>query len=389
VHVTVAAPAMRGNDPGRGMAPRRIVYLMGAGATQGAVQFGGSTASLVMRGLIERLLESTSDAYEEAFSDHVGLKRLVNDVISDDTDFEHLLTFLEDTPSRHYQEFAQLLETVFLTVLLEALDDVRDELGEDHSALYAVLLDMHEVADSGERLAGFLTLNYDDFLEHAIERRLGRTIDYGVQVTNQDGKDEREPIPVLKLHGSFSWRHTWPVEIAEEIDAGLWIPPGIRKAKAEYPFNEIWGAARELLDCDVLRIIGCNLGPNDWDLVSLLFTTMHGHESGRPYEIEVIGRPNGAARISESFPYLNVRPLLELPKIGALFIAELLGSEPKDFSDLDEAEQERAIGAAESKITNPFQHWLRLKGELMHQDLPSLDTDLGLFKRFIEDPLRS
>lgn len=382
--MTLPAPALHENDAGLDEAPR-VVYLLGAGATQGAAQFAGSTDKLVMSGLIGRLLDRTSDAYVQDFADHAGLRHLVNDVVDYDTDFEHLLTFLEDTPSRRYREFAQRLETVFSTVLRKALEGVRSELGAQHSALYAVLLDMHEIADSGERLAGFLTLNYDNFLEHAIEHRLRRAIDYGVQISNPSGHDEREPIPVLKLHGSFSWRHTWPVEVAEEIDAGLWIPPGIRKAKGEYPFNAIWGAARELLNCDVLRIIGCNLGPHDWDLVSLLFTTMHGRETGQPYEIEVIGWPKDAAQISETFPYLKVRSLLEIPEIGAQFIAEILASDPTELADLDEAERERAIDAAGAKITNPFQHWLRLKGELMHRDLPSIDSDLDLFKWFIEE----
>jgi hypothetical protein len=381
-----SAPVAHGNDRGLDDAPRRVVYLLGAGATQGAAQFAGSSAKLVMPGLIGRLLDLTSDAYVEAFADHAGLKHLVNDVVDDDTDFEHLLTFLEDTPSRRYQEFAQRLKTVFSTVLRKALEDVRSELGEHHSELYAVLLDMHEVADSGEHLGGFLTLNYDNFLEHAIEHRFGRAIDYGVQMTSPTGRYEREPIPVLKLHGSFSWRPIWPIEVAAEIDAGLWIPPGIRKAKGEFPFNAIWGAARELLECDVLRIVGCNLGPNDWDLVSLLFTTMHGGESARPYTIEVIGWPADAARISRTFPYLKVQSLLEIPEIGAQLIAEILGSDPKEFADLDESEGERAIDEAKAKITNPFQHWLRLKGELMHQDLPNIDSDRKLFKRFIEEP---
>ena len=147
----------------------------------------------------------------------------------------------------------------------------------------------------------------------------------------------------------------------------------------------IWGAARELLDCDVLRIIGCNLGPNDWDLVSLLFTTMHGRESGGPYEIEVIGWPKDAARIADTFPYFNVRSLLELPAIGAQFVAEVLGGDPVDLSDLDEATRKRAIRSADSKIANPFEHWLRLKGELMFSDLQTLDTQDGLFSAFVED----
>ncbi|MBA2725956.1 MAG: SIR2 family protein, partial [Actinobacteria bacterium] len=297
---------------------------------------------------------------------------------------EHLLTFLEDTPSGRYREFAQRLKRVFSMVLRAALEETRRELGDKHSALYAVLLDMHEVPRAGEQLGGFLTLNYDTFLEHAIEQILERAVDYGVRVDGSDGHDAADAIPVLKLHGSFSWRHTWPIEVAEESDAGLWIPPGIRKAKSDYPFTSIWGAARELLDCDVLRIIGCNLGPNDWDLVSLLFTTMHGRASGRPYEIEVVSWPEDASRIRVAFPYLNVRSLLEIPEIGAQFVAEVLGGEPKEFSNLDEPERERAVKAANGKIANPFEHWLRLKGELMLSDVPTLETHHGLFSTFVE-----
>jgi hypothetical protein len=367
--------------------PRRVSYLFGAGATQGAVQYAGGTQSLVMPGLIQRLLDSTNTAYDGGFSDHAGLRHLVNDVVDPDTDFEHLLTFLSDTPSRRYQQFAERLKEVFSEVLREALAEVRQELGDQHYALYAALLDMHNVPDNGEQLVGLLTLNYDDFLECAIERGLGRTVDYGVDIAGSGTGDGQDSMNVLKLHGSFSWQSIWPIEVAAEPDIGLWIPPGIRKSKDEYPFNAIWGGARELLDCDVLRIVGCNLGPNDWDLVSLLFTTMHGRESAQPYEIEIIGRPRGAKRLAEQFPYLTPRSLLELPGVGAQLIAELLGADPTEFSELDEKDQELARRAGDERITNPFQHWLRLKGELMFQDLPTIKTERNLFQRFIEQPI--
>ena len=339
-----------------------------------------------MPGLIDRLLQRMREEYVQDFGDHKGLAHLVNDVVEDKTDFEHLLTFLEDTPSRTHQEFAARLKTVFLTVLRTALDKVRRELGDDHSALYAVLLDMHQVEGSGESLAGFLTLNYDSFLEDAIERAPGRGVDYRVLV--RGGASEDDLIPVLKLHGSFSWRHTWPLELAGEGEGvGLWIPPGIRKAKGDYPFNEIWGAARELLDCDVLRLIGCNLGKNDWDLVSLLFSTMHGRESAAPYKVELIGWPDTAMRIEEEFPYLNVRSLLEIDGVGPQSIAEVLGGAPTEFSTLEETERETAVANASSKIANPFEHWLKLKGELMVQDLPSIETEQGLFQAFVEESI--
>jgi hypothetical protein len=366
-------------------ADRRVVYLLGAGATQGAASFGGSAESLVMSGLIDPLLERMRQVYIEKFNDHPGVAHLVNDVIDANTDFEHLLTFLEDTPSHTYQDLAARLKTVFSTVLRSALENVREDLGEKHSELYAVLVDMHQLDAFPEKLGGFLTLNYDLFLEHAIEETLGRSVDYGVQIPSVAlGTD---PIRVLKLHGSFGWSHVWPIQLASAISGGLWIPPGIRKAKADYPFNAIWGAARDMLDCDVLRIIGCNLGPNDWDLVSLLFTTMHGRESTAPYDVEVIAWPGDASRMADAFPYLNVRSLLELPEVGPQFIGELLGDVPTPFKDLDALDRGRAMEYAESKIENPFAHWLRLKGELMLQELPTLDTNHGLFKNFVEAPI--
>lgn len=362
-------------------APRRVVYLLGAGATQGAADFAGSSEKLVMPGLIDVLLERMREVYVDQFHDHPSVSHLVNDVVDADTDFEHLLTFLEDTPSLVYQDLARRLKTVFSAVLRSALDKVCTEVGDKHSELYAVLVDMHQVESSRESLHGFLTLNYDLFLENAIEK-LGRSVDYGVYV--RSATRTPDAIRVLKLHGSFGWRHTWPIELAAAISTGLWIPPGIRKAKAEYPFNAIWGAARELLDCDILRIIGCNLGPNDWDLVSLLFTTMHGRDSGAPYDIEVVGWPTTAYRMAASFPYLGVRSLLELPEIGPQLIGEVLGREPIDYVDLNEPDQGLAITNARSKVANPFEHWLRLKGELMLRDLPTLDTSHGVFKNFVE-----
>jgi hypothetical protein len=335
-----------------------------------------------MPGLIDRLLEHMRAVYIEHFHDHPGIRHLVNDVVDDQTDFEQLLTFLTDTPSARYQEFAERLKTVFSTVLRGALDGVQDEVGEEHAKLYAVLVDMHQVESLGEALAGFLTLNYDSFLEHAIQRVHGRGVDYGVHIDGVEAATDL--IPVLKLHGSFSWRHTWPIALGGDIGPGLWIPPGIRKAKGDYPFNAIWGAARALLDCDVLRIIGCNLGPNDWDLVSLLFTTMHGRELTPPYEIEVVGWPSLAARIAEVFPYLNVRSLLEIPQIGPQLIAEVLGGAPEEFDALDATQQDVAVSNAGSKIANPFEQWLRLKGEVMVRDLPTIETDLGLFSDFVE-----
>lgn len=384
---TLAASAAHPNDPTADDAPRRVGYLLGAGATQGAASYAGSTARLVMEGIIDRLLEHTQEVYSKDFSDHAGLSHLVNDVVDAKTDFEHLLTFLSDTPSKPYRHFANRLKEVFSVVLQEALATVQQQVGGKNLSLYGALLDMHAVAGSGERLTGVLTLNYDTFLEHAIEEMLKRPVNFGVHVGGSHRADAEEPVTVLKLHGSFGWSPQWPIKASDDIEVALWIPPGIRKAKTDYPFNAIWGSARELLDCDVLRIIGCKLGPNDWDLVSLLFTTMHGRDSAQPYNIEVIGWPEDASRIATAFPYLDVCSVLELPDVGAQLIGELLGTDPIEFSALKDSDKTRAEDVAASKLKNPFLDWLRVKGELMYRDLGTIDTEHNIFMQFVEESI--
>jgi hypothetical protein len=78
-----------------------------------------------------------------------------------------------------------------------------------------------------------------------------------------------------------------------------------------------------------------------------------------------------------------VQSLLELPGFGAQVIAEVLSGAPREFATLTADEQREAARNAQSKISNPFEYWLRLKGELMNRDLPSLDTPAGIFERFV------
>jgi hypothetical protein len=361
--------------------PRRVVYLLGAGATQGCVKHSGSSEELLMRGdFQQRLFDGMNELYSTSYASNAALGRLVNDVVDEHTDFEQLITFLGDARSSEHRNFALGLRQVFFDVLSQALESVEAELGDARSTLLAALIDMHEVSDSGEILQGFLTLNYDALLEHAIVAGHGRSVDYGVKIV--PGVAGGVPaIRVLKLHGSFDWTDKWPVGMGATSSDSTWIPPGIKKVKTEYPFNALWGMAQEMLDCDVLRIVGCNLGPNDWDLVSLLFATRHAHADATSYEVEIISWPSDAQQIAERCPYLDVTSLLRLPDVGEMIVAEALG-DPKKFDDLESDEQQRALAHASSE-GNPFAYWLRIKGEVMNRDLPSISTPRSFFEEFL------
>ena len=106
--------------------------------------------------------------------------------------------------------------------------------------------------------------------------------DYGINVVGHSTTER--PLRVIKLHGSFTWTDSWPVRRSRRLKSPdpLWIPPGIQKAKERYPFNILWGLAREQLECDILRVVGCRLSASDWDLISLIFSTHHTHGSNKP-----------------------------------------------------------------------------------------------------------
>ena len=187
--------------------------------------------------------------------------------------------------------------------------------------LYKVLIDIYEIEQFPEALQGIITTNYDEYIENAIEQVDDCSVDFGIHV--EPSSQEADGVRLLKLHGSFGWQATWPITRADGGNATLWIPPGIQKVKNTYPFNVIWGLAREMLSCDILRVVGCKLGPNDWDLISLLFAMRHANDTVRP-EIEVIDSPLHVERLKESYPYLEMKSILEIDEIGTQLIAEFL-----------------------------------------------------------------
>ena len=284
---------------------------------------------------------------------------LTNDLIESSADIEHIITFLDDSPTAEHRRLAAVLRRIFCQVLEERLDALERDFSDDRYRLYAALFDLHLIDKNPERLRGVLTLNYDDYVEQAIAAVNGTEVDYGFRT---EPSADREPtVTVLKLHGSFDWVDRWPVRRTKSGDH-LWIPPGIRKEKQRYPFNILWGRAREILDCDILRIVGCRLSPNDWDLVSLLFSTQHGGPT--PYSVEIIDAPSRAFELNERYPYLRVQSLVHIEDdgIGNEVVAHLVGGEPRKFDQLDEQRKEDLL----KKEDNWFRVWLALKADALN-----------------------
>ena len=313
------------------------------------------------------------------FAGDASLEHLVNSVINDDTDFEHIITFLDDAPSLRHRQFAEQMRNAFEEVLRERLNLIREEAHGDAMRLYKVLIDMYSINRIPEALQGIITTNYDEYIEEAIEELNHGSVDFGIRI---------EPLParakgirLLKLHGSFGWQNTWPVTRDHTGQATLWIPPGITKAKQAYPFNVLWGLARETLSCDILRVIGCRLGANDWDLISLLFTMQHANSADRP-QIEVIDAPLHVERVKEDYPYLEVLSILEVEPIGSQLVSELTTHGPQPFKTLSEDAQQQVIDAAGSD-RNWFDIWLRAKVESLAIDLGDVSTSTGVVEQYL------
>jgi hypothetical protein len=356
----------------------RVAYLIGAGATHACAQAANSPYGVLMSDLRTELSETVREI-AAGYADAPAVQSLANDVITDTCDYEHVITFLDEAVSEPHRRFAADVKKAFEKVLKKRLALIEEEHGAKPTELYAALLDIHELAAAGEDLAGILSLNYDDYLETAATNAHNRTVDFGIRL--HDVLDH-PPVRLLKLHGSFSWAETWPITSGGG-GVPLWIPPGIQKAKNRYPFNLIWGKAREVLDCDVLRIIGCRLSANDWDLVSLLFSTRLTRFSGKPYTIEVIDAPSRAEQLQTDYPYLSVQSLFEIDGIGQGLIGESLGGAPKALDMLTDSERETLRQVAKTE-RNWLSVWLKLKVQDLFDRHGSVKTESGRLEDLLE-----
>ena len=367
---------------------RKVTYLIGAGGSHACIKALGSTRGLLMKDLGPPLAEQVRELVlsNEEFNSLLGV---VNEVVTATADIEHLITFFDESPASSHRRFAEELRRIFEAVLKSELMTIESELGSDRANLYAALLDMYNVEGFDETLSGILTLNYDDYIESAVDQIYGSIHDVEVGPGGRLGGESGWRL--LKLHGSFGWADAWPIggrEIASDVNP-LWIPPGIRKGKERYPFNLLWGLARDVLNCDVVRVIGCRLGSSDWDLISLLFGTRHANgDRDRPYTIEIIDSPWQAEWLKREYPYLDVHSIFEIETldVGQNMVSDVAGGLPRRFDALTRDEQAALVEQSRESEENWFKKWLEKMGEGLHFELgaEATKTPKGAMQRWLE-----
>ncbi len=309
------------------MSIKKIVYLFGAGATHAEVmslEEGLSEVFIAKNGL---LIAHVSKRVILAAQSNTRFKRHVETVTSREgsLNIELLISLLESNrvPDADFKvSHLKKLVQADITARLSAAKRKRFYL---HKGLLE--LQNSEDANHHEELLGFISLNYDGVLDEAYQLVFGTEPNYCLT-----SERKRDSIPLLKLHGSFNWHHRRLYGKVRDIPI---IPLGVNKNYLAPPYNFIWGRALELLiDCDILRVVGCSLNQNDIGLIDLLFKAHL--ERNTHFDIEIIDRQGQGENVKNNFGFF--------PGI----------TKPKDIEGTLIPDEQ-----IESDSGNPFRIWLR------------------------------
>lgn len=129
------------------------------------------------------------------------------------------------------------------------------------------------------------------------------------------------------------------------------IPLGSGKTYIHSPYGAIWNRALSTLaECDVLRVIGCSLSPNDLHLIDLIFKAQLERKTA--FDIEIIDSEETGERARANYGFF--------------------GESIKILSDL-------GVTSGVTGPHNPFRTWLhyraeRFLGEEIMRQTPYLKT---------------
>ena len=364
--------------------PKQVVYLLGSGATHAVANILDPGKGLLTRHVRDEIRKNEADLKDKVFPPSIW-----NELIDDRVDIEHLISIQE---TNYNYKITGELRKVYSEAILTLSKNLVEDL-DKYENLYTVLFDLYDVKGFAEDISCVLTLNYEDVFEKSINEHLGKEIDYVIE--NTIPLTSKKAIPLLKLHGSFNWKNMRPVEVGDmhtfiSTQEALWIPPGVEKKKENYPFNLLWGKAFEyLMNCDVLRIIGCSLSRNDWNLIPMIYTTKNFSSKSKTFEIEIIDFPEQCSKVASQYQYLKVKQIFEIPEVLNFLIKEyypsLMGSKiiPEDvYLSLQES--------ITPDKNNIFEIWLQAIGEdMMDKGIDIKTNGDNIFETFIRNRLRT
>lgn len=360
---------------------RNVAYVIGGGLTCATAKCSGFQPNqFALPTICSEIMEKLGG--NDVLRDDESTGPLINWLLTDATDrtpnLEELVEHLETSGRRACEQMAEAIAYEFADLLSTRVKELTADLSVN---LASVLLDYHRVDDNPENLLGFVTTNYDPLLERAFEEH-EYTPDYGFSSAG----DSCDGLPLLKLHGSIDWAETVPVQISNTPGEGrpLWIGPRRTKTGQQYPFNMIWGRAREILaEAEVIRIIGASLQAADWHLTQLIFqTAMIDSTTPQAKTIELINSVDTSDRIRNTYPLLPCTAIYEIEYV-VRFYQSSLGVQLWDKrvkSDHVQATREYL-----RRISNVAEYWLQAQASKLINTLGSIETSTGQLERFMED----
>lgn len=343
---------------------KNVVYLVGAGATQAEADYqGGELVNLMMKDS-ERLGPGISTRI-------LRRANIDRDMEIQEADIEKLISLFSASGIEEYRALAEKLRGLYYKEILNTLSKAAII---ETPELAIGLLDMHknETFKNVENLTGIISLNHDNLFQIA-SQKIYDCVNLGFEFDSNHFKyDENCTIPyIIQLHGSFNWRNSLPIEVLKLSSKSkydkeiLWIPPAILKETKDYPYNKLMALAYELLTkkCNILRIIGCSLSQNDWNLISLIFNAQyyqyHFIDNKSCFKIELIMNHDTGESIRKDYSYFK-----NLTPIGYLKDGEFSAYKDKT----------RRSPRRSPEMENPFKYWLKTKAQY-HIKRKEIDID--------------
>ena len=315
-------------------AKKRIVYLFGAGATHAEIMNSEADQDAKFRSERGLLISDVSSRVMKKAQRKDWFKQQKEVLASNKGSFniELYISLLESNkiPEKVVGALRDLVRKDIETILT---GDRKEQF-----YLHKSLLELHNLIDVQEELIGFISLNYDEILDEAYSELYKKEPEYC------HTSEISDKLPLLKLHGSFNWQDILIYGKEGTIEI---IPLGINKNYLAPPYNFIWGRAYELLiNCDILRVVGCSINQNDIGLIDLLFKAHYQRRAS--FEIQIIDfQPlNGHHQIKNNYGFLP--NIVDPQNLEGTLISDNLISNP------DEG--------------NPFKIWLKAKTRRMVEE---------------------
>lgn len=306
----------------------KIVYLFGAGATHAEIltlvdpptDTFLSKNGLLISDVSKRVIKIAQN--NSRFTEHVKQVTYREGPVN----IELLISLFEANRIPNVDFKVNHLKELIRKDIVSILTDEKKKKFYLHNALF----ELHTLTEEKEKLLGIISLNYDDILDTSYKKMLKTKPNY---CHTSDGNKD---VPLLKLHGSFNWTE---IKISGRVKTIPIIPLGINKNYLTHPYNFIWGTAFELLvQCDILRIIGCSLSQNDIGLIDLLFKAHL--ERGKRIEIQIIDLESTGEQIKKNYGFFP--GIVKATEIEGHLIPD--ESVNKDLNNV-----------------NPFRVWLKAK----------------------------